>query len=332
MIRLLFLLILPLMAVAAEPFSPPDNQKIVFQNSIVAKVNGKTISMMDVKKKLDLFFHKNYPQLAQSSTAKYQFYQQSWRHVVGEMIDHELILADAEEKEIKLTDGEVREEMENRFGPNTLTTLDKIGITYEEALKMVKDEMIVQRMSWWFIQAKAMQKVTPEEIRQSYRFYVKNNPAYDEWKYKVITIKGEEGIADQALALLAGNNETLDTIGKAMENVGASIQISNELIGNDKDISDAYKQKLALLSPGQFSTPLIKGNSAKIFYCIDVTHHSAPNFEEMQAKLREELLQKALQGQSTAYLEKLRKHYGYDSNALKATIPADLEPFSIESF
>jgi hypothetical protein len=52
----------------------------------------------------------------------------------------------------------------------------------------------------------------------------------------------------------------------------------------------------------------------------------------MNARLRDELLQKALQNQSTAYLEKLRKQYGFDGNALKSVIPGDLEPFSIESF
>ena len=67
-----------------------------------------------------------------------------------EMIDGELILADAADKEIKLTDGEVREEIERRFGPSVSVTLDKIGLTQEEAWRLVKNEMIVQRMNWWF--------------------------------------------------------------------------------------------------------------------------------------------------------------------------------------
>lgn len=339
-----FLLTIPFLATAAEmpgPFAQPDHQKIAFQNSIIAKVNGKTISMMDVKKRLDLFFYKNYPQLANNSSARYQFYQQSWRQVVMEMIDHELILADAAEKEIKLTDGEVREEMEKRFGPNTLITLDKIGLNYEEAWKLTKDEMTVQRMNWWFVQAKAMQKVTPDEIRQSYRHYLKENPPYREWKYKVVTVRGQEAeeMGKQVAALLSENSQSPDNLKdllKTFESEQLTVQISNELTATDKDLSDTYKLYLSPLSPGTYSAPLTKSNSSdrqpvtKIFYCSEVNQHDAPKFEEMHVKLREELLQKAVQEQSMAYIEKLRKHYGFDDQSLKSAIPQNLEPFSIE--
>ena len=91
----------------------PNAQKIAVQNSILAKVNGTTISMIDVKKKMDLIFHQHYAHLADSTQAKFQFYETSWRRVLSEMIDNELILADAADKEVKLTDGELREEIES---------------------------------------------------------------------------------------------------------------------------------------------------------------------------------------------------------------------------
>src|SRR5579872_3060389 len=126
MLKILFLIAFTLSVFAADlprvDFS--REPKISMQNTILAKVNGTTISMMDVKKKMDILFHQNYPQLADSNQARFQFYEVSWRHVLMEMIDHELILADAAEKEVKLTDGEVREEMEARFGPNVMLTLD----------------------------------------------------------------------------------------------------------------------------------------------------------------------------------------------------------------
>ena len=54
-----------LLSLAASPFLSAEtpvidfsqNQKIAMQNSILAKVNGQTFSMMDVKKKMDLLFH-----------------------------------------------------------------------------------------------------------------------------------------------------------------------------------------------------------------------------------------------------------------------------------
>ena len=69
-----------------------------------------------------------------------------------EMIDHQLILADATDKEIKISSGEVREEMEFRFGPNIMLTLDNIGLTYDDTWKMSWNslELVMrnQSLSW----------------------------------------------------------------------------------------------------------------------------------------------------------------------------------------
>src|SRR3990167_11079476 len=107
------------MALSAHPLSNFGAEpKIAVQNSILTKVNGKTISMMDVKKKMDMAFHQNYPHLTHSNPARVQFYEVAWKKTLMDMIDNELILSDATDKEIKLTDGEVREALEERFAPN----------------------------------------------------------------------------------------------------------------------------------------------------------------------------------------------------------------------
>ena len=46
------------------------NQKIGVQNAILTQVNGTTISVIDVKKKLDVAFHRAYPHLADSNAEK----------------------------------------------------------------------------------------------------------------------------------------------------------------------------------------------------------------------------------------------------------------------
>jgi hypothetical protein len=320
----------------STPLLSPENHKIAFQNGIVAKVHGKTISMMDVKKKLDFFFHKNYPHLINSSAAHYQFYEQSWRAVLTEMIDHELILADSELKEVKITDGEVREQLELRFGPNTLATLDKVGLSQEEALKMIRDEMIVQRMNWWFVQSKATQKVTPEELRQAYRAYLEENPPHHDWKYRVVSIRGADAlkIGQKVHALMLGKNTSPDLIAaelKALETENGAIQVSNELLVSDKDLSKAHKSALSPLSPGQLSDLISTPDNAKvcrIFYCLDSTYHPAASFDQMQATLRDQLTQNAVLEESANYLGKLRKRY--DASALLESLPENLHPFTLE--
>lgn len=320
------------------PISFEDDQKIAFQNSILCKVNGNTISMMDVKKRMDVVFHQNYPDLAESTQARYQFYEMSWRHVLSEMIDNELILSDAEEKEIKVTDGEIREELEQKFGPGVMITLDKIGLTYDEAWKMTKNEMIARRMTWWFIQSKAIQKVTPQDIRLAYKNYIKENPPYKECKYRVISVRGEnpEESANKIYKILTDLKVSPDTILEQLKEIDPSVQVSNEYVAKDTELSEVHKTVLSNLQSNEYSQPVIQMSRAekrmigRIFYLGQADEHPAPQFQEISTVLQNELQQKAVAEESIAYLQKLRKHYGFDEQKLKQTLPDDLHPFSVE--
>lgn len=331
---------LPLAALLAQmpqtDFS--NHQKIAVQNSILAKVNGSTISMMDVKKQMDLLFHQHYGHLAQSNQARYQFYETSWRRILMELIDNELILSDAADKEIKLSDGEVREEIENRFGPGVLSTLEKIGLTYDEAWKMVKNEIIVRRMSWWFIQARAIQGVTPQEIRQAYRNYIEEHPPYQEIIYQIVSIRGNDS-ADQAAKIsqiLKESVKTPDELAEKLRDIAPSVQISAIYTVSDREISEAHKAALSPLQEKTYSDPVLQKSRsdnqmvARIFYLIEKTDHPAPSFQDLSASLRDQLIQKAAAKASQAYVTKLRNHYGFDAAYLKDSFPEDYHPFSIQ--
>ncbi len=81
-------------------------QKIAVNNKILAKVNGKVISTVDIMKKMDMQFYKRFPQYVTSVEARYQFYLANWGHVLQEFIDKELILADAAESKIEVSSGD----------------------------------------------------------------------------------------------------------------------------------------------------------------------------------------------------------------------------------
>jgi hypothetical protein len=314
-------------------------QKIAVQNAILAKVNGKTISMMDVKKRMDMVFHQSYPQLVDSNQARFQFYETSWKHVMRDIIDNELILSDATDKEIKLTDGEVREVMEERFGPNVMQTLDKIGLTYDETWKMVRNELIVQRMSGWFVHSKAISNVTPQDIRQAYRLYLEKNPPYSEWTYRVVSIKVDnpnDALAENVYKTLTELGQTPDAAEealKALETPGVSITVSNQFDAKTQDLSEIHRASLENLSPGTYSKPTFQTSRSdkktvyRIFYLVNKSDFPAPAFEAISQQLRNDLIQKAVVQESEGYLGKLRKHYGFDENK---SIPEDLHPFSLQ--
>jgi hypothetical protein len=320
-------------ASAMERHAPQT--KLIVHNAILTQVNDTTISVFDVKKKLDVAFHKNYPQLAESAEARLQFYNMSWKNALLELVDQQLIIADAKDKEIKLSDGEVREEMENRFGPNITLTLSKIGLTFDEAFKMVKDDMIVQRMNWWFVHAKATTQITPQAIRQAYWNYTQENPPAWELSYQIVSIRGPEAseIADKAYALLERSSLPPDALKEKLLAIDASISVSTTYQAKDTDLSTMHRDTLRSIEQGHYSQPTLqqsrveKGQIARIFYLNEAVFHEAPPFDAMAPRLREELLQVATMNQGAAYAEKLHKKYGVDPNRL---IPADLHPFSLE--
>ena len=78
--------------------------KIAFHNRPLAKVNGKTFSLFDVIKKMDLALYSYDPNM--NHETKLQYYNQNWRSALNELVEDELFLAEAEEKELSLvTDG-----------------------------------------------------------------------------------------------------------------------------------------------------------------------------------------------------------------------------------
>lgn len=318
----MFLLTCFLLSAATAPI--PDTEegpKIAMQNAILTKINGTTISMLDVRKKMDMLFHQNYPDLVESPQARLQYYEASWRSVLQDLIDHQLMLADASTKEIKLTDGEIREEMEDRFGPNVLRTLEKIGLSYDETWTMVKNEMIVRRMSWWFVQSRAVSSVTPQDIRQAYRAYLQENPSYQELTYRVISIK-DESLVQAVHEKLVLESDVL---------VDGAVQVSADYIVKDQDLSETHRKALSSLEPGQYSPPIFQMSRSdqkglhRIFHLIKKEDHPALPFEALADRLKSELVQKAIVVESDAYMKRLRNQHSYEH-----AIPEDLHPFSLQ--
>ncbi|MDE3055778.1 MAG: hypothetical protein KGI80_03685 [Verrucomicrobiota bacterium] len=319
---------LPMSQGLAEP-------QIAMRNCILCQVNGTTISVMDVKKQMDLLFLQRYSSAQNMAPARYQFYETSWRRVLMDLVDNELILADAESKEVKLSDGDIREEMEARFGPNILSTLDPMGLSYEEAWKLIKKEMLVQRMSWWFIHAKALQGVTPGDIRKAYRLHLEANPSYQDYTYQILSVRAEksEEVAEKLSQLLQDKKETPETLREELLAALPSLQISSSYTLPSKQMAEPQKELLASLSPGQYSAPFLQQKDqavVKIFYLIGKEDHPAPSFEEMAPSLRNELLQKMTLRESQKYVSKLRNHYGVDPESLTAHLPKDFHPFSLQ--
>lgn len=321
------------------PSEDESSAELIIHNRILAKVNEKTISVIDVMKRMDLFLQKNYPHLANSKMARYQFYSSQWRDYLSQMIDTELMLVDAEKIELKVAEAEVREEILNRFGPNIMPTLDKLGVTYEEARKMIQDEMIVQRMVWFRVNSKALSSVNSKDVKDAYNQYCIDNPEMQEWEYQVLSIRSPNKTASELLASrafelmnthlnLASVTEQLSSPDEA-----TTISISQEMKADEKNISESHKQVLETLAVNSFSKPIAqvsRVDNSTVYRIFHLKKHSKKEmvpFEKMAERLKEELLQQAASKENAQYIVRLRDKLGYDEKHMVETLPSDFQPF-----
>jgi hypothetical protein len=318
-----------------------ENKQISVDNRILAKVNGKAISVIDVMKKMDLLFYKSYPEYTSLTEARYQFYQVSWKRVLEDLIDKELIMADAEEIKFPIGNGDVRQEMETLFGPNIISNLDKIGLPYDEAWKIVSSDILLKQMLYVRGQAKAIKQITPQVVHDAYEVFAKNNIRPATWTYVVISIRDQDkDLAAEASfhahKMLTEEKVTLQDLPEKVkalypQNTGLKVTLSDEMHHQEKELSEAYKLKLLNLNPGSFSEPIPQKSRSdttplfRIFYLKEKSTEGPIPFSEIAKPLKDKLIDEAASKESDLYIKKLRKHFDVQEGRFEA----DFQPFRL---
>ncbi|WP_052436105.1 hypothetical protein [Neochlamydia sp. EPS4] len=325
-----------------------DSSALVVNNRILAKVNGTAISVLDVMKKMDVLFYREFPDYTSSTQARYQFYKVNWKHVLDELVNKELVLADASENKLLVSNGDIRQEMESLFGPHIINNLDKIGLSYEEAQKIVQGDITIRRMIYLRVNAKALKKVTPQAVRLAYEEFA-NDPANlkpNTWQYNVISIRDPDAARSAEAAHLtyqALNEhialEKLSTYVKANSHFdNTQINVSEEYTLPEKDISEAYKAILTKMTPHSHSQPIAQKNRAdknssffRIFVLKNWIKGGTPTFKEVELKIKDRLIEEAIAQETEAYLKNIRKRFSVQDFYTPKTDQAAFEPFILSS-
>lgn len=318
---------------------------IAILNRPLVKVNGNQISLIDVMKKMNTFLFENYPEALGDKITMYQYYSSRWRATLDEMINNELMLLEAETKEVTVSDGDVREEVEKRFGPNIMASLNEIGITLDEARSLIHTELLVQRIMWMNVHQKAMQEVTPKKVKEAYALYLKDNPQKEFWTYQFISVRGgdkelREKIAKQG-AQLCSKLASIEKVHTALlesfkdEPGLPKITLSEEVSPDVRNISEMHKQVLASLSDKQYSKPKKQisrtGDEVwRIFQLKDRETHDPADFNQISDKIQQRLRQERSMHYATIYFKDLREQYHLTDQDLAQNIPEDYTPFQLK--
>lgn len=339
------LLALPLLLSAASVdnllMNQDDHLRIIVNNRVLANVNGKPITVIDVMKRMDIIFLKQFAEYTHSVSARHQFYLANWKRTLSELVDKELILADAKESKMEVANGDVRQEMEELFGPNIIMNLDKIGLPMDEATKIVSGDIAIRRMMYIKVTAKAMGKITPQAVRAGYDRWSKENTKPTSVTYRMITIRDPNPVNGEKTAKLI--NEKLksgsfdqDTLKALLAPHKEFLSLSEEFTHNEKEIAPQNREILLNLQAGATSDPVQQKSRAdniavwRLFVVMNKEIGGAPSYKEAEPRIKEILLDQAIGDEQKNYLTRLRKHFAVKESQIKEMIPEEFTPFSLK--
>lgn len=323
------------------PLPPEQVHEIIIHNRVLTRVNEKNITVLDVVKHMDVFLSRHSPHYLDSNTARYHFYKMHWRTSLQQIIDNELMTADAESKEIKVSDGDVREEIQARFGPNVMKTLDQLGLTPEEARKLVHQEMLVQRIQGFRVTYKVLQKISSQSIKNAYLQFLHENPPKNLWKYQFISIRSSdpEIVEELSYHIASLQEKSQGSLSAAVDLLKEQLppekhsllSVSQEFETEDKSLSQTYREILSTLKKGEWSPPQMQtsrdGSSVvRIFHLKEHTHEKPPAFTALATNLRMQLFNQAADQEMQNYRAKLYRRFNFDDQSLD--IPPQFEPFT----
>ncbi|MBN4067318.1 peptidyl-prolyl cis-trans isomerase [Simkania negevensis] len=319
-------------------FAPKD---VAIENRVLAKINGKVITVMDVVKKMDVVFHQEFPQYVDSLPARYQFYQTNWRVMLDRVVDNELILADAKEKKVVVNEGEVRKELEHMLGPNVVKTVDELGLTFDEAWQMVSTDLIVKKMISYMVHSKAWAMVGPSEIYTAYEQFAKEYARREQWRYSMLSVRSggdrEEVVrlVDLLNTLLHQEglsfNEAVEALEVREEEGAVKISVSPTYERAEHQLSAQHKNALAALKVGQYSVPIEQKDNTtwRIFHLEGWQPAEIPAFQNAQLQVKNGLFEQAVVSQTQKYIEQLRNHFLLGPDLFEVTALQNFQPFSM---
>ncbi len=321
-------------------------KRITVNNRVLASVNGNVISVIDVKKKMDMIIYQHYPQYLEVPEARYEFYNSHWREVLNDLIDRELMIADSEEKGFPISSGDVREELEEIFGPEVMLNLDNAGLTLDEAWKMVKADITIRRMLYYQVRMRITPQITPNEIRRAYEEASKTIGSQKECVWRCLTLKSNDtnaasSYAEKLRCLLVDDNISLDQLQeeldkRAMADPQIQLLISQPFRQKQSELSSNLQELLLNMKEGTYSKPQLQSSRSdpnpvvRIYYVQEIKAEKIPSLQEMEPSLREEITQVMTIKKTDEYLDNLRRHFHLSKDQIEKGLPVNFQPFMLK--
>ena len=312
----------------------PSKKTIAIENRVLSTVRGQIITVVDVMKKLDMLFYQQFPQYRGSIEAKFEFYTTNWRRIFEDLVDRQLVLAWAEDREYHVSNGELREELEQMFGPNVMMNLYEAGLSVHEVQEMMRADILMRRVIGFYVRMPVMSAITPEVIRVEYARQYEEAKKRTMWAWKSVTICAKEGDCSKGVAQkIAGElKKTSPEQIKLPEKI--ELFSSETFHSKNEELASSLQELFQNLPEGSYSEPVefvSRSSSAKSWRCYLVEkkeHETLPSFSQLEEVLREHLAAPEVEEKSKEFFTNLRKQYHVQQFFSSDKIVA-FEPFAL---
>ncbi len=310
---------------------------IVVDNRVLANVRNQAITIYDIVKKLDMIFYKQFPEYRSSPEARLQFYKANWKIVLKDMIHRQLALAYAEDKKFEVSRGDIREELEELFGPEVMMNLYDAGLSLYDVEEMLKADILMRRILMHFIRSPIMASLTPEKLHEEYIRYVKAKqsstdqeeewvwqacllkPAIQEVKTESLTQEKVAHIHETLLVAIADDTLPQEMASKAINTYGVEIIPSQKFTSVRSEMSSQIVNAIEATDIGVFSKPVVtqsrNAESETVWKSYRLIEKKRlmpeiPNFRDIEAKIREEVAAPLMAEKTEQFFQDLKRQYG----------------------
>lgn len=313
-------LLLSLMSLTASCFSASNvKQSIVVDNRVLATVRDQIITVQDVVKKLDMLFYQQFPQHRGSAEARYEFYQANWKTVFEDLVNRLLVLSWADERQFQVSNGDVRQELEEVFGPDVMINLYESGFSLNEVQEMIRADILLRRLLYFYVRLPVLAGISPSRVRALYEEKRHAEGCAELLHWRSITVKAKQGecAKKEADAVFNMLQKEKISIADVCKKIPATIEVtaSEQFQSVKNELAPHTYEILSKLPDGTYSEPASfvgkqNGQKGWRFYTVDKREQvPLPPIDQMEEALRAEIAQPEIAAKTKELFDSLHKEY-----------------------
>jgi len=310
---------------APAPAAAPDNLNLRSANGIAAIVEGKVITVDDIRREIGPYI----PQLQKEVRNEQEFNQRLEAlqdDVIQNLVDKVLIVKEF----YKVKEGQQQKQLpssyiDNAISENIITQFDgdrskflaylrSRGLTMRDYRVEVAEDLIYGYMRGQ--QRKSMSIVSPVKVEQ---FYNENKERFyqeDEVHMRMIQFTRASGETDQQLLARINAAAARIKAGESFVDVAKEVSDTRRAQGGDygwqkrSDLKKDFSEPLFVLEKGQATAPILQPEGGYLLFAEDRRYAGIQEIDQVREQIERILIQNMARVSEERWLERLRRN-GY---------------------